>query len=140
MFLGISLYWVWLHLTFKSLRCRLRHVLPLFLLCFAWKMMQCHVDACDDMQPPELVSVPGLFFQEFSLNLLSDNKFFLSLNMVSGSFHLLKIVNLLTQNFLATCPNSVSYTCSVNRNMKVCSITVRRQEFFLFHCIFYNLL
>lgn len=39
------------------------YFLPLFLLlCDVWKMMQCHVDACDDMQPPELVSVLNLFF------------------------------------------------------------------------------
>lgn len=37
--------------------------------------MQCHVDACDDMQPPELVSVPDLLFQELSLNWLSDKGF-----------------------------------------------------------------
>lgn len=37
--------------------------LLMFLSSFAhvWKMMQCHVDACDDMQPPELVSVFELF-------------------------------------------------------------------------------
>lgn len=35
--------------------------------------MQCHVDACDDMQPPELVSVFNLFtfFFFFKIALLN---------------------------------------------------------------------
>ncbi|PKU46363.1 heterogeneous nuclear ribonucleoprotein k isoform x2 [Limosa lapponica baueri] len=47
-------------------------------------MMQCHVDACDDMQPPELCS-------QWKLALIENHKFVL-----------------LTQNVLAVDPNSVS--------------------------------
>lgn len=54
-------------------------------------MMQCHVDACDDMQPPELVSVLNLFLKTALLNRLSGNGNFLILSIVSGNLKILKL-------------------------------------------------
>jgi len=56
--------------------------------------MQCHVDACDDMQPPELVSVLSLILETALLNSLSGNGNFFNLGIVSGNLKLLKIIKL----------------------------------------------
>lgn len=52
--------------------------------------MQCHVDACDDMQPPELVSVFGLFLKTALLNEFSDKANLRDLEC--SPWHLLKFI------------------------------------------------
>lgn len=106
---------------------------PLFLLlCCVWKMMQCHVDACDDMQPPELVSVLNLFLKTALLNRLSDNGNFLVSSVVSGDLHIFKIIKLsfrlsiYWQFVLTVWPVQAG---NVNRYVEVCSSTAKRGTF-----------
>lgn len=107
-------------------------------------MMQCHVDACDDMQPPELVSVHNLFLKTALLNRLSDNGNFLISSVVSGNLHIFKIIKLsfglsiYWQFVLTVWPVQAG---NVNRYVEVCSSTAKREElfctsFYLLHPVF----
>lgn len=92
--------------------------------------MQCHVDACDDMQPPELVSVFSLFLKTALLNEFSDKANLKDFECSPWHLAPIKIYKaiLLTLNLgavLMVCPLMAG---NVNRNVELCSSLVRIEE------------
>lgn len=95
--------------------------------------MQCHVDACDDMQPPELVSVYPCFLKTALWNELSDKtKLIRDLEYSPWQLAPIKIYKaiLLAPNLVTDLMVYPLTADNVTRNVELCSSLVKIEELF----------